>query len=345
MLKPSTNKRYAALGFGEVMMRLSPSGNERIGQSHQFIKHAAGAEMNVMSGVARLNIRTGVISKLPQSMVGRYVRNQIRSYGVSDDFVVNDQSDTARLGIYYYESGMFPRKPSVNYDRKNSSFTTIKLSEIPEGIYNDTSLFHTSGISLAVGQGPREVAIELMKGFKKAGALVSFDVNYRATLWPEDEAKAVIESVLPYVDVLFVSEETSRRMLGRTGTMEEIMRGYCEQYGVGVVASTQRVVNSPRTHTFGSLLYAHEENSFYTEAPYENIEVVDRIGSGDAYVSGVLAVLLSGGDYQKAVAYGNAMSAIKNTIPGDLMATDIAEIENVIADHQNTSGIKSEMNR
>ena len=344
MLKPILSKRFAAIGFGEVMMRLSPSGNERIGQSHQFLKHAAGAEMNVMSGVARLNIRTGIISKLPQSMVGRYIRNQIRSYGVSDDFIIRDSGDSARLGIYYYESGVFPRKPSVNYDRKNSSFTTIRLSEIPEDIYSEASLFHTSGISMAVGEGAREVAVELMKGFKKAGAIVSFDVNYRATLWSEEEARRAVESVLPYVDVLFVSEETSRRMLGRTGTMEEIMRGYCEQYGVSVVASTQRIVNSPRTHTFGSILYAHEENEFYTEAPYENIEVVDRIGSGDAYVSGVLAVLLSGGDYQKAVAYGNAMSAIKNTIPGDLMATDIAEIENVIADHLST-GPKSEMNR
>ena len=344
MLKPVINRRFAALGFGEVMMRLSPNGNERIGQSHQFIKHAAGAEMNVMSGVARLNVRTGIISKLPQSMVGRYIRNQIRSYGVSDDFIIRDSSENARLGIYYYESGTFPRKPAVNYDRKNSSFTTITINEIPSDIYNEASLFHTSGISMAVGEGPRKVAIELMKGFKEAGAIVSFDVNYRASLWSEEEAKQVIESILPYVDILFVSEETSRRMLGRAGTMQEIMRGYCEQYGVSVVASTQRVVNSPRTHTFGSILYAHEENEFYTEAPYENIEVVDRIGSGDAYVSGVLAVLLSGGDYQKAVAYGNAMSAIKNTIPGDLMATDVAEIESVVADHQNT-GPKSEMNR
>ena len=154
----------------------------------------------------------------------------------------------------------------------------------------------------------------------------------------------MIESVLPYVDVLFVSEETCRRMLGRSGTLEEIMRSFCIQYGVSVVASTQRIVNNPRSHTFGSLLYAHEENKFYTEAPYENIEVVDRIGSGDAYVAGVLAVLLSGGDYQKAVAYGNAMSAIKNTIPGDLIATDPSEIASVVADH-NSTGPKSEMTR
>lgn len=344
MLKPDNSKKFMAMAFGEVMMRLSPEGTERINQSHMFVKHAAGSEMNVMSGIARMYHRTGIITKLPQTMAGRYIRNQIRSYGVSDDYIVRDHSDDARLGLYYYESGVFPRKPSVNYDRKNSSFTTISMDEIPEDIFGETALFHTSGISLALGQGTRDVAIELMKGFKKGGALVSFDVNFRASLWSEEEARRVIESVLPYIDILFVSEETSRRMFGLTGTMEEIMRGYCERYGVSVVASTQRIINSPRSHTFGSTLYAHEEDKFYTEPPYENIEVVDRIGSGDAYVAGALTVILSQGGYDKAVSYGNAMSSLKNTMPGDLIATDPTEIENIVKDH-NSSGYKSEMNR
>lgn len=344
MLKPDNNKKFMALAFGEVMMRLSPESTERINQSHMFVKHAAGSEMNVMSGIARMHHRTGIITKLPQTMAGRYVRNQIRSYGVSDDYILRDYSDDARLGLYYYESGVFPRKPSVNYDRKNSSFTTIRMDEIPSDIFGTTALFHTSGISLALGQGTQDVAIELMKNFKKAGALVSFDVNYRANLWNENDARRIIESVLPYIDVLFVSEETSRRMLGRSGTMDEIMRGYCQQYGVSVVASTQRIVNSPRNHTFGSILYANEEDRFYTEPPYESIEVIDRIGSGDAYVAGVLTVILSQGGYEKAVSFGNAMSSLKNTIPGDLIATDPAEIESIVKDHH-SSGIKSEMNR
>lgn len=344
MLKFDNSKKFMALAFGEVMMRLSPDGTERINQSHMFVKHVAGSEMNAMSGIARMYHRTGIITKLPQTMAGRYVRNQIRSYGVSDDYIIRDSSNDARLGLYYYESGVFPRKPSVNYDRKNSSFTTIHMGEIPTDIFESTALFHTSGISLALGQGPQDVAIEFMKGFKKAGALVSFDVNYRANLWSEDDARQTIESVLPYIDILFVSEETSRRMLGRTGTMDEIMRGYCKQYGVSVVASTQRIINSPRSHTFGSILYAHEEYQFYTEHPYENIEVIDRIGSGDAYVAGVLTVILSQGGYEKAVSFGNAMSSLKNTMPGDLIATDPAEIEGIVKDHH-SSGVKSEMNR
>ena len=339
-----TSKSFAALGFGEVMMRLSPSGMERIAYSDSFVKCAGGSELNVVSGIARLGLRTGLISKLPDTTVGRYIRNQIRSYGVSDDYVLRDRVPDARLGLYYYESGVYPRKPQVIYDRAGSSFTTISLPEIDGGVFQSASLFHLSGITLALGGKPRLAALDLVRGFKAAGALISFDVNYRASLWTEEEARAVIESILPLVDILFVSEETSRRMLARTGELQEILRGYHDQFGVSTVASTQRRILSPSRHSFGSILYSADEDRFYTSPPYENIEVVDRIGSGDAYVSGVLYALLSGGGPQQAVEHGNAMAAIKNTIPGDLLATNIYEIESVIRDHI-AGGVVSEMNR
>lgn len=332
------------LSFGEVMMRLSPTGRERIGQSEMFVKHAGGSELNVVSSVARLGLRTGLISKLPDNLMGRYIRNQLRSYGVSDDFVLSDTGKNARLGLYYYESGVFPRKPQVIYDRANSSFTTIAHQELPQDICEKAQLFHTSGISLALGDAVRETAIALMQGFKAAGAKISFDVNFRASLWEEAQAREVIEGILPMVDVLFVSEETSRRMFGRTGSLESILKSYHERYGVSVVASTQRQILSPSRHTFGSILYSAGEDAFFTEPPYEKIEVVDRIGSGDAYVAGVLYVLLCGGGPARAVSFGNAMSAVKNTVPGDLLATDLREIESVIADHHATGPV-SEMNR
>lgn len=338
------SKAFAAISFGEVMMRLSPPGSDRITQGSQFVKHAGGSELNVISGLARLGLRTGLLSKLPDNGIGKYIRNQIRSYGVSDDYVLNDTADDARLGIYYYESGGYPRKPQVIYDRGNSSFVGIDYDEIPPDISSKAHLFHTSGISLALDKKVREVAIRLIQDFKAQGAAISFDVNYRARLWGEDEARKAVEEILPYIDVLFVSEETSRRMLGRSGTLEEIQRGYYETFGVGVVASTQRKIISPRCHTFGSLLYYAKEDNFFTEKPYENIEVTDRIGSGDAYVSGVLYALLGGKGHQQAVAYGNAMSALKNTVPGDLLTTDRHEIESIIADHHAT-GFVNEMSR
>lgn len=343
MERLKAERAFDALGLGEVMLRLSPVNHERIGQGDVFEKRAGGSELNVVSGVSLLGLRTGVITKLPHNEIGSFIKNRIRFCGVSDDYLIYDAERGARLGIYYYEGGAYPRKSSVVYDRAGSAFTTLELSELPESMYASTRLFHTSGITLALTAHTCATGVEMIKRFHDAGAVISFDCNYRANLWDEDRAREVIQGILPMVDILFVSEETSRRMMARTGTMEEIMRGYCEQFGISVVASTARTIISPRKHTFTSTIYSAEQDAFFTEEPYRNIEVIDRIGSGDAYVAGVLYGLLSAGDFERALRYGNAMSAIKNTVPGDLPDSSPGEIERIIRDHQ--TGSQSEMNR
>lgn len=337
-------KSFDVMSFGEIMLRLSPPPNERIVRGEIFEKRAGGSELNVASGVSLLGLRTGIISKLPANELGTYIKNRIRFVGVSDDYLVYDDSPSARLGIYYYESGAHPRKPAIVYDRQNASVNNLSIDEIPEEVFSDTHVFHTSGITLALSANARAVAIELIRRFKAGGALISFDVNYRANLWSEEEARTTIQSILPFVDILFISEETSRRMFQKTGELKDIMKSYCQQYGVKVVATTQRTVISPKKHTFGSILYTSKEDAFYTEAPYENIDVVDRIGSGDAYVAGVLFGFLQYGDAQKAVEFGNATSSVKNTIPGDLPSSDFGEIQSIIDNHQ-SDGPVSEMKR
>lgn len=342
--KMKTGRPFDVLSFGEIMLRLSPPNNERIMRGDIFEKRAGGSELNVCSGISLLGLRTGIISKLPQNPIGSYVRNRIRYCGVSDDYIVYDSSDDSRLGIYYYENGAHPRKPRVVYDRKNSSINRLYLEELPEGIYQSSRLFHTSGITLALSEQTRQAAIEMMKRFKETGTLISFDVNYRANLWGEKEARRTIEGILPMVDILFVSEETSRRMFQKTGTKEEMMKSYCDDFGISVVATTERTIISPKKHNFTSTVYSRDQNEYDTEKPYTDIEVVDRIGSGDAYVAGTLFGLLQYHDIRKALEFGNAASAVKNTIPGDLPISDFEEIEQIIEEHKST-GRQSEMNR
>ena len=336
------NKEYDIIGFGEVMLRLSPDSKEKISTSESFNKNAGGSELNVVSGAAMLGVRSAIITKLPENKLGHFIRNKIRYGNVSDDYIVYDNSDTKRLGIYFYESGVYPRKSSVVYDRANASVTTLTDSEIPDDIYKKTSIFHISSISLALGKTLQQTAIDCIKRFKEAGAAISFDVNYRATLWDEDTARETIKSILPYVDILFVSEESSRRMFQKTGTLNEIQKSYADEYGCKIVATTKREVLSPTKHNFSSQIYY--DGNFYTEPAYENIEVVDRLGSGDAYVAGVLYGIISREDIVSALEIGNAMSAIKNTINGDMCSSGIGEVEEVIKSHK-TVGHQSEMNR
>lgn len=338
-------KEFDLLSFGEVLLRLSPEGHERLDDSETFTKRVGGAELNVATGVALLGLRTGIISKLPDNNLGQFAKKRIRFSGVSDDYLVYEGGKDARLGLYYYEIGRYPRKPSVVYDRAFTSFSRCDINDFPESMYSSARLFHVSGITLALCEETRNTAIEMIHRFKEGGAIISFDVNFRGNLWTGDEARACIEKILPYIDIFFCSEDTARLTFGKTGTAEEIMKSFTDEYPISIVASTQRIVHSPMHHTFGSVIYSKATDTFYLEEPYHRIQVVDRIGSGDAYVSGVLYALLSEPDnFQRAVEFGNAQAAVKNTIPGDMPGSDLEEIESVIEDHHST-GYQSEMKR
>lgn len=338
-------ENFDLVSLGELMLRLSPPDNERMTRGDTFGKQVGGAEMNAITGTAMLGLRCGIISKLPDNDLGTYVKNRVRLCGVSDDYLVYDGEKDARLGVYYYESGAYPRKPRIVYDRKNTSMNKIDVADYDEEIYKSARCFHTSGITLALSPQCRKTAVEMIKRFKAQGTFISFDVNFRGNLWSGEEARKCIEEILPYVDIFFCSEDTARLTFLKEGDAKTIMKSFTEDYPISIVASTQRIVHSPKRHTFGSIIYSRQEDKFYEEAPYADIEVVDRIGSGDAYISGVLYGLLSKeGDFQRALEYGNATAALKNTIPGDLLSTDLREIDNIIREHK-ISGRVSEMDR
>lgn len=337
------NKEFGLVCSGEMIMRLSPLNNEMLVQGHLLEKQMGGAEFNVASGVSILGEKTAVVTKLPKNELGRFAKKIIDSNGVSDEFVVYDESKNKRLAIYYYEYGSSPRKPNVTYDRQNSSFTTFKADELNSSVYGRTEIFHTSGITLGLCETSNKLTHDLIKNFKAGGALISFDVNFRRNLWTEEEARVEIEKLLPAVDILFASEETFRKMFQKTGDLQDIIRAFAKEFNISFIASTQRTVNSPKSHNFTSLVYSAKDDTFYFEAPYENIEIVDRIGSGDAYVAGVLYGILKHNNPEKAMKYGNANSVLKNTIVGDISCANVELVDSIIADHE--FGNTSEMNR
>lgn len=345
MIEFKKDREFDALGIGEVMLRLSPAGKERISYCETFEKMAGGSELNVVSGISMLGLRTGMITKLPKSEIGKFIKHKIRFAGTSDDFIVYDDTEDKRLGIYFYESGAYPRLPIVSYDRKLSSFNTFKEEELPRNIYNSAKVFHTSGITLALSHEIRREVTKMVRECHETGTAISFDVNYRASLWSEEAARSSIEKLLPMIDILFISEETLRRMFGMTGTLRDIHASFASLYpNISIIASTSRTVISPTKHSFTSLVYDCKEKRHYEEAAYENIDVVDRIGSGDAYVAGALYGLIKHGNIENAVKYGNAMAALKNTIVGDMIVSDLQEVDRIITAHSST-GPKSEMIR
>lgn len=338
-------RTFDLIALGEILLRLSTRENERLQRHDDLRKRTGGAELNTAAGAAALGLKTAVISKLPDNDLTTFVRNRIRFGNVSDRYIVLDRDPQARMGIYFYEYGAYPRKPRVLYDRRNSSINRISVEEFEESLYGQTRCFHTSGIMLALSPNCRQTAVEMIKRFKAQGTLISFDVNFRGNLWSGAEAKACIEEILPYVDIFFCSEDTARLTFLKEGHIRQIMQEFAAEYDIRIVASTQRIVHSPKCHTFGSVIYDAASGQYFEEEPYRNIDVVDRIGSGDAYISGVLYGLLTYEmDCRRALEYGNAAGAMKNTVPGDLLVADLKEIDGMIRDHQ-TLGRVSEMER
>lgn len=184
-----------------------------------------------------------------------------------------------------------------------------------------------------------------MRKFKEHGTLISFDVNFRGNLWSGEEARKCIEEILPLVDIFFCSDSTARLTFQKKGTPEEVMKSFTRDYPLSIVAATDRTVHSPKNHSFGSVIYEAKSDRFYKEKNYENIEVVDRIGSGDAYIAGALyGILKYPEDLSQAVSIGNAVSALKNTVPGDFPAMDFSEVLELIYEHQ-SDGPVMEMKR
>ncbi len=337
-------RKYGMIGLGEIMLRLSAPVNEMIFQGNTFDKQIGGSELNVAAGLESLGIRSAIISKIPDNELGRFVKKMVRAHGVSDDFLIYDESPNKRLGVYYYEYGAYPRKPTVIYDRSHSSFMNIDINELNNDMFKRTEIFHLSGITLGLSKELGELSLELIKKFKETGTLVSFDVNFRSTIWSEEESKKTIEKILPFVDILFISEESLRKMFGKTGELEDIIREFSKENNIKIIATTKRIVESPKKHDFSSVIYNGEENKFYTSKPYLNIDVVDRIGSGDAYLSGVLFGILKYNNLKKAIDFGNAMSVLKNTVTGDLSCVDFKLVERTIKDY-NSNEVTSELNR
>lgn len=338
-----TNKEFSLITAGEMIMRLSPTNNELLVQGNSLIKQMGGSEFNVASLTALLGESVAMLTKIPYNTIGEFAHKSILTNKLSDKYIIFDRSLEKRMAIYYYEYGANPRKPRVTYDRLNSSFQNLKLEEIPIEIFSSTKIFHTSGITLGLSKSINNLTKELIKKFKSQGTKISFDVNFRQNLWEENVAREEIEKILPYIDILFASEETFRKMFKQKGEIEEIIEKFSKTYDIKIISSTRREVKSPSSHNFSSIIYEKENNKFYREKAYQNIQVIDRIGSGDAYVAGVLYGILKENDIEKALKYGNASAALKNTIVGDNACINISMLEEIINEHEN--GCNCEMTR
>ncbi|MHA1917352.1 MAG: PfkB family carbohydrate kinase [Candidatus Ranarchaeia archaeon] len=332
---------YDVVTFGEAMLRLSPPNHKRIEQATSFDAVVGGGEFNVAVAVSRFGLTSAWVSKLPNHQVGWLIRNRAREHGVDVSHVIWNNDLRARAGIYFMEFGAAPRPSSVLYDRWHAEISKIKPGEVDwSSVFDGSKLFHTSGITPALAPNVADATEEAMKAAKDMGVKVSYDLNYRGKLWTPEEANKFTEKVSKYIDLLITTEEDTRVVYGIEGekqdesftkvedeTYSQVAKTLADKYGFEVVAITLRENPSVLKNTWGAMVYRN--GKVHTDRRYD-IEVIDRVGGGDSFSAGLIYGYLTMDDVQKGLEFGNAFSALKHSVPGDLNYITQAEVEKLV---------------
>lgn len=323
--------------FGEVMLRLQPEGYLRLGQSDRLEATFGGAEANVAVSLANYGHEACFVSKLPANPIGDACLNAMRYFGVDTKLCVRGG---ARLGIYFCEKGAAMRPSKVIYDRAGSAIATAQAQDFDwEQIFEDADWFHFTGITPAISDSAAQITLDALKAAKAKGITVSCDLNYRKNLWSREKAGRVMDELVKYVDVLIANEEDAADVFGihaPASSIEDgklsvegylaVARALTARFGCKFVGITLRESISANDNNWSGLLYDAQADMAYHSKKYA-IHIVDRVGGGDSFGSGLIYAMREGYDKQACVEYAVAASALKQTIEGDFNRVSVSEVK------------------
>ncbi len=326
------------VGFGELMLRLAPDGYLRFAQADHFNLNYTGAEGNMAVALAYMGMPAELVTKLPDNEIGRCAKRMLTKFEVETDHIAWGGE---RLGVYYLERGASQRPSKVIYDRKHSSIAEADPSDFDwDDIFKDAGWFHFTGITVALSKNMQEICKQACIAAKKHNVKVSCDLNYRKTLWSTEEAQRVMKPLMQYVDVCIANEEDSEKVLGVKADNTDItsgklsLEGYsnlaknlADTYGFEMVAITLRESISASINNWSAMLYA--DGQTYVSKKY-TMQIVDRVGGGDSFASGLIYARLNDFDNQKAIEFAAGASCLKHSIEFDFNLSTVDEVMNLI---------------
>ena len=323
--------------LGEIMLRLSPEGNDRFIQSDHFRIIPGGGEANVAVSAANYGHEAYFVSKLPDHEIGQIAVNALRRYGVHTEFIARGGD---RVGLYYAETGASMRPSKVIYDRAYSSIAEADASDFDfDAIMEGAQWFHWSGITPAISDKAAELTKLACQAAKRHGVTVSVDLNFRKKLWTSEKAISVMRPLMEYVDVCIGNEEDAHLCLGFEPDADveggktdasgyyNIFKGMMKEFGFKYVASTLRESFSATHNGWKALIY--DGKNFYESKHYDVNPIIDRVGGGDSFSAGLIHGLLTKPTQGEALEFAVAASALKHTIPGDFNLVSPAEVESL----------------
>ncbi len=327
--------------MGEIMLRLSTPGNEKILQADEFDINYGGGEANVAVSLANYGHDAEFVTKVPKNPIGEAAVASLRKMNVGTRFIARGGE---RLGIYFLETGSAMRASNVIYDRAHSAISEAEPSDFDfDEIFKGADWFHFTGITPAVSDKAAELTELACKAAKKAGVKVSCDLNFRKKLWSSEKAQKVMSNLMQYVDVCIGNEEDAEKVLGfkpgetdvtsgdlKLDGYKSIFEQMVKKFNFEYVISSLRVSHSASDNGWSACIYSRDTKEFYHSREYRISPIVDRVGGGDSFAGGVICGLLDGKDFKAALEYGVATSALKHTIPGDFNLVSRADVDNLV---------------
>lgn len=322
--------------FGELLMRLDVPGNARFEQATSFHTSYGGTEANVAVNLTKLGLPSKFVSVLPDNDLGRAALGNLLKSGVDLSDV---KLDGKKMGLYFHEEGTMLRSSSVIYDREGSAFAKIQLGQIDwEKALEGFQWFHWSGVTPAVSKEAADVCLAVIKIAKRLGMTVSVDLNIRQKLWNwGKEPSEVLPEMLKSCDIILGNEEHIKELLsfpleteGLGENTRQIGRKLKSLYpNIQKVIVTWRRTISANHNKISAALW--DDDDTYEGKVIDIPDILDRVGSGDALMSGVIYGLIQfGDDLQKTVDFAIACSAMKHTIPGDLNLSTSSEVMSIV---------------
>ena len=307
------------VAYGEIMMRLTPQNLASLEDANTLDLCYGGTESNVLVALSHLGDETSFLTKLPDNQLGEAVTRHLLRHQVGVSDIVYGGS---MLGIYFMEQGFSSRPSSVIYHRKAAVINTLSINDFDyDKVFNGASWFHVTGISLAISEASKLVAIKLCQEAKKRNITVSFDFNYRATLWSLDEAKNAYKEIMEYVDICFGN---SFDLTNFMDISDNSIKTFLKQYNVKYLIHTTRNIIDANTQELSGHLYS-ADLELHTEA--KGFEVLDRIGGGDAFVAGIIHVLNKDiNNLSDALSLGIDLGILKHLVSGDVLGLSGREI-------------------
>jgi 2-dehydro-3-deoxygluconokinase len=329
--------------FGEIMMRLSPPGFLRFGQTRSFDVIYGGGEANVAVSLANFGMPVDYVTRLPDNDLGDACIQFLRQYGVGVDKIVRGGD---RLGIYFLEMGAVQRGSKVIYDRAGSAIATIERGMIDwKHVFADADWFHWTGITPAISAGTADVCLEAVQVAKEMGLTVSCDLNYRKKLWKWGKTPGeVMPELVRHCDIVIGNEEDADKVFGIKAPETDVIAGkveadkyryVCEELAkrfpkLKIIAITLRGSISASHNTWSGVLW--DQGKFYIALTYDITHIVDRVGGGDSFMGGLIYGLrIYGDDRQAALDFAVAASCLKHSIVGDFNMVTVAEVEKLMA--------------